>query len=61
MQIDYSQIFYMYSDALESGKIWFANLVLQTFIKYPILAVPFIIAIIVNSKKAVVKLVKALT
>lgn len=58
--IDYSQLLNMCSDALESGKIWLAHEALQTFIKYPILAIPFILTIVVNFKKAVVKLIEAL-
>ena len=57
---DYSSLFNMCSDALENGKLWLAHQVIQTFIKYPILAVPFVLIILANFKKAVAKLVEAL-
>lgn len=58
--MDYSSLFNMCSDALNHGKTWVAHEVMQAFIKYPVLAIPFIPALMMNLKKAVVKLMEAL-
>lgn len=60
MLFDYSSLFNMCSDSLASGKLWLAHQVIQTFKECPILAVPFILIILLNFKKAVAKLVEAL-
>lgn len=60
MPIDYNSFFDMCSDALTSGKVWFAREVIHAFLNYPILAVPFIAAFLVNFKKAFVRLIETL-
>ena len=54
MPIDYSSLLNMCSDALESAKIWLAHEVIQDFIKYTILAIPFILVIVLGFKKIAV-------
>ena len=58
--IDYSQLLNMCSDALESDKIWLAHEVIQIFIKYPIIAVPFIFVIILRLKKIAVLIIESM-
>lgn len=58
--MDYNPLFNMCSDALNNGKMWLAHESLKVFIKYPLIAVPFAAVIVINIKKAIVKLIEAL-